>query len=75
MHLEKSHTDPVRMRDRDYTDLRTQLYGQDSQGNPVYFVPLNMFAHNAPAQLLSNSTNPALCPEGFDYSITRKAAT
>jgi len=75
MHLEKQHLDPVRMRDRSYTDLRTTVYGQDSQGNPVYFVPQNMFPHNAPAQLLSNSTNPALCPEGFDYSITRRAAT
>ena len=75
MHLEKQRRDPVRIRDRSYTDLRTSVYGQDTQGNPVYFVPLNMFPHNAPAQLLGNSTNPALCPEGFDYSITRRAAT
>jgi iron complex outermembrane receptor protein len=75
MHLEKQRRDPVRMRDRSYTDLRTSVYGQDTQGNPVYFVPLNMFPHNAPAQLLGNSSNPALCPEGFEYSITRRAAT
>jgi iron complex outermembrane receptor protein len=72
MHLEKSHTDPVRMRDRAYTDLRTQVYGQDAQSQPLYFVPQNMFAHNAPAQLLSNSTNPAMCPADFDYSVTRR---
>jgi outer membrane receptor protein involved in Fe transport len=75
MHLEKQQRDPVRMRDRSYTDLRTSIYGQDTQGNPVYFVPVNMFPHNAPAQLLGNSSNPALCPEGFEYSITRRAAT
>jgi iron complex outermembrane receptor protein len=72
MHLEKSHTDPVRMRDRAYTDLRTQVYGQDAQGQPLYFVPQNMFPNNAPAQLLSNSTNPAMCPADFDYSVTRR---
>ena len=72
MHLETQHRDPVRMRDRAYTDLRTQLYGHDAQGKPVYFVPQNMFPHNAPAQLLSNSTNPSLCPAGFDYTVTRR---
>lgn len=75
LHLEKVQSDPVRMRDRSYTDLRTSVYAQDRQGNPVYFVPLNMFPHNAPAQLLNNSTNPALCPEGFDYSVTRRGST
>ena len=75
LHLEKVQSDPVRMRDRSYTDLRTSVYAQDRQGNPVYFVPLNMFPHNAPAQLLPNSTNPALCPEGFDYSLTRRGTT
>lgn len=75
MHLETMHTDPVRMRDRSYTDMRTQLYGQDAQGNPLYFVPQNIFPHNAPAQLLNNSTNPALCPAGYDYTITRRGTT
>ena len=75
MHLEMQQRDPVRMRDRVYTDLRTQLYGQDAQGNPLYFVPQNMFPHNAPAQLLSKSTNPALCPAGYDYSVTRRGTT
>lgn len=75
MHLERQQRDPVRMRDRAYTDLRPKLYGQDARGNPVYFVPLNMFPHNAPAQLLGNSTNPALCPVGYDYSVTRRGST
>lgn len=75
LHLEKTQTDPVRMRDREYTDLRTRVYGQDAQGNPVYFVPQNMFPHNAPGQLHSNSVNPALCPTGYDYSVTRRGTS
>jgi iron complex outermembrane receptor protein len=72
MHFETSHTDPVRMRDRTNTDLRTRLWGQDAQGQPLYFVPFNSFPNNAPAQLLSNSTNPDLCPAGYDYTVTNR---
>ena len=75
MHLEALKREPVRMRDRSYTDLRPRLYGHDEQGLPVYFVPQNMFPHNAPAQLLNQSTNPDLCPSGYDYSVTRRGST
>lgn len=35
MHLEALKREPVRMRDRSYTDLRPRLYGHDEQGLPV----------------------------------------
>lgn len=75
MHLEKTHRDPVRIRERSYTDLRPQIYTRDNQGNLVYYAPQNTFPNSAPAQRLSTSTQAAQCPEGFDYSITRRSGT
>lgn len=74
-HLERTQRDPVRMRDRSYTDLHAGVYTLDAQGAPVYYVPQNSFPNTAPAQRLSTSTDATQCPGGLDYSLTRRSGT
>lgn len=70
MHLEMTDRTGVLLRDRDYSDHRTMVFGNDANGRPVYFRPLNTFENALPGKIQRNNETAANCPENFEFAIT-----
>lgn len=70
MHLEMTERSGVLLRDREYTDHRTRFFGNDANGRPVYYRPLNTFEHALPGKIQSSLETAADCPEDFEFAVT-----
>lgn len=70
LHLEMSDRSGVLLRDRAYSDHVTQFYGNDVNGAPVYFKPLNTFENALPGKIQKAKETAADCPAGFEYAIS-----
>lgn len=70
MHLEMTDRSGVLLRDRDYSDHRTRFFGNDANGRPVYFRPLNTFEHALPGKIQRNNETAENCPENFEFAVT-----
>jgi len=70
MHLEMTDRSGVLLRDREYSDPRTRLFGNDANGRPVYFRPLNTFENALPGKIQRNNETAANCPEDFEFAVT-----
>jgi iron complex outermembrane receptor protein len=70
LHLEMTERSGVLIRDRAYSDHVTKFYGNDLNGKPVYFKPLNTFENALPGKIQKNTETPADCPAGFEYAIS-----
>lgn len=70
MHLEMTDRAGVLLRDRDYSDHRTRLFGNDANGRPVYFRPLNTFENALPGKIQRNNETAENCPENFEFVVT-----
>lgn len=70
LHLEMTDRSGVLLRDREYSDHVTRIYGNDVNGAPVYFKPLNTFEHALPGKIQKSTETAADCPSGFEYAIS-----
>lgn len=70
MHLEMTDRSGVLLRDREYSDPRTRLFGNDANGRPVYFRPGNTFENALPGKIQSNNETAANCPKDFEFAVT-----
>jgi iron complex outermembrane receptor protein len=70
MHLEMTDRSGVLLRDREYSDPRTRFFGNDANGRPVYFSPLNTFEHALPGKIQRSNETAENCPEDFEFAVT-----
>lgn len=70
MHVEMTERSGVLLRDRDYADHTTKLFGNDANGRPVYFRPLSTFENALPGKIQKSNETAADCPENFEFAVS-----
>ena len=70
LHMEMTDRSGVLLRDRAYSDHVTRLYGNDVNGQPVYFSPLNTYENALPGKIKKSKETAADCPSGFEYAFS-----